>query len=116
MKLNRQALQHAKDLIRHGDYIAHTDWSKKQPTARDENAFEDKQGWSEYSKWYLGIDTAQTPDTKGRFHFPYGDFRKVHRSGVIAAKQRAAQNHDDDIEKGADDLLEMINEQEKKKA
>jgi uncharacterized protein YrrD len=115
MKLNHQALQHAKNLIRQGDYIAKTDWSEKQPTARAENTFEDKQGWSEYGKWYLGVDTAKKPDTKEYYHFPYGDFKKVHRSGVIAAKQRAAQNHYSDIEKGADDLLEMMDKQEEKR-
>ena len=29
--------------------------------------------------------------TKGRYKFPYGDFRTVHRDGLIAAKERAAQ-------------------------
>jgi len=41
-----------------------------------------------------------------------GDFRKVHRDGLIAAKQRAAQNDYTDIEQAADELLEMIDKRE----
>lgn len=46
----------------------------------------------EYGQWYLGIDTEMGEETKGHYKFPYGDFRKVHRCGVISAESRAAQN------------------------
>ena len=60
----------------------------------------------------LGIDTTASQETKGRFGFPYGDFKKVNRAALIHAKQRAAQNDHDDIEKAADDLLQKVDESE----
>jgi hypothetical protein len=116
MKLNKVALNHAKSLIRRGKYIHETDWSEDQPSAEEENRFLDKHGWGDYSKWYLGLDTGEKSQTKGHFAFPYGDFKKVHRDGVIAAKQRAAQNDYHAIEQAADELLEMIDEREAQKA
>jgi hypothetical protein len=37
-------------------------------------------------------------DTKGHYKFPYGDFEKVHRCGVISAESRAAQQDYEDID------------------
>jgi hypothetical protein len=39
----------------------------------------------------LGVDTDENEDTKGRYKFPYSDFAKVHRYGVLAAENRAGQ-------------------------
>ncbi len=58
-----------------------------------------------------GIDETADEETKDRYGFPYGDFRRVHRSGLIAAKQRAAQNDYADIEQAADALLSLLDEQ-----
>jgi hypothetical protein len=112
MKLNQRAVKHAKKLIKDGKYVVESDWSEAQPSADQENKFLDKHDWSDYGDWHLGFDTDENDDTKGYYKFVYGDLKKVHRSGVIAAKQRAAQNHYDEIEKAADGLLEMINELE----
>ena len=111
-KVNRDAVNHARKLIEDGDYVVDTDWSERQPSSDDENRFLEQHGWDEYSKWYLAEDTSEDKDNKGRYKFPYGDFKKVHRSGVIAAKQRAAQNDYSDVEKAADDLLELIDQKE----
>jgi hypothetical protein len=117
MKLNRDAFNHAKGLIKNGRYTADSgDWSEHQPSADDENTFAEKHNWADYGKWYLGIDPNENEETRGRFHFPYGDFKRVHRDGVIAAKQRAAQNHYREIEQAADELLEMIDERAGEKA
>ena len=112
MELNQDAVNHAKQLIKDGRYVVDSDWGEAQPFPNQENKFLDEHDWNEYGEWYLGVDAKEDMDTKGHYSFPYGDFKKVHRSGVIAAKQRAAHNHQDDIEKAADDLLEMINERE----
>lgn len=112
MKLNQSAVKHAKQLIKDGTYVVDSDWSEAQSSTIQENNYLDEHDWSEYGKWYLGADSKEDRDTKGHYGFPYGDFTKVHRSGVIAAKQRAAQNDYSDIEKAADELLEMINERE----
>lgn len=112
MKLNQRAVKHAKQLIKEGKYVVDSDWSKAQPFPNQENNYLDEHDWNEYGEWYLGIDSDESEDSKGHYAFPYGDLEKVHREGVIAAKQRAAQNHYDDIEKAADALLDMINERE----
>ncbi len=37
-------------------------------------------------------------ETKGRYKFPYGDFERVHRCGVLSAEVRAGQQKCADIE------------------
>ena len=49
-------------------------------------------------------------ETKDRYGFPFGDFQRVHRSALIAAKVRAAQNDHDAIVDAADDLLTRLDE------
>jgi hypothetical protein len=116
MKFNHDALKHAKSLIKSGKYVTDGDWSEDQPSTEETNRFIDKHGWDEYGKWHLGFDTNEKPERKGYYHFPYGDLKQVNRRGVIAAKQRAAQNDYHEIEKAADELLQMIDEREKEKA
>ena len=112
MKLNKAALKHAKALIEGGKYIADTDWSEAQPSAGDESDYLDRHGWDEYGQWYLGLDPDESKETKERHKFPYGDFKRVHRAGVIAAKQRAAQYDYHDVEQAADELLDLIDRKE----
>lgn len=113
VKLNDAAFKHAKKLIKDGKYKTGSDWSEDQPSPEDESAFLDDHSWDEYAKWYLAIDTEEDQDNKGHYEFPYGDFKEVYRSGVIAAKQRAAQYDHKDVENAADELLEMIDQKEK---
>jgi hypothetical protein len=110
VKLNRKALRHAEDLISAGKVVRdkRDDWSEDAPSSEEENHFLDNHGFEEYSKWYLGVDDDMPDDTKGHYSFPYGDFSKVHRCGVIALESRAAQNDHDDIAKASKKLLETI--------
>src|SRR5258708_18704097 len=52
-------------------------------------------GFAEYGKWYLGINDEKPEDTKGHYEFPYGDFKDVHRCGVLSAESRAGQYQQD---------------------
>jgi hypothetical protein len=110
VKLNRKAYEHAKSLISSGKVVRdqRDDWSEAAPSAAEENSFIEKHGYEEYALWHLGIDTDKSEDTKGRYSFPYGDFTKVRRGGVISLESRAAQNDHDDITKATKDLLERI--------
>jgi hypothetical protein len=110
VKLNKKALEQAKSLIRQGKVVRdeRDDWSEAAPTAAKENAFLEKHGFAEYSKWHLGVDDEKPDDTKGHYSFPYGDFTKVRRGGVISLESRAAQNDHDDIAKATKQLLEQI--------
>ena len=101
--LNRAAFTHAKDLIPAGHYVfdERDAWSEHQPSADKENDFIEKYGFEEYAKWHLGINDEKPKHTKGRYEFPYGDFTKVHRCGVISAESRAGQYKHLDIEGAA---------------
>ena len=47
-------------------------------------------------------------ETKARYGFVYGDFRRVHRMGVIACHYRAAEWGHKEIELVAHDLLQLL--------
>jgi hypothetical protein len=110
VKLNKKAFEHAKGLI--GDRKVVLDerdaWSEHQPSAQQENDFIRLHGFGEYGKWYLGIDDEEGEETKGRYKFPYGDFKKVHRCAVLAAESRAGQYKYHDIENAVAHLHGMI--------
>ncbi|SDP77143.1 hypothetical protein SAMN04487914_1377 [Arthrobacter sp. ok909] len=110
IKLNTAALRHAKQLIKDARIArdSRDDWSEHAPDAAQENAFIDKHGYTEYSTWHLGEDSEKTPATKGRYSFPFGDFRRLHRCAILAIESRAAQNDHDDIATAAKTLLEEL--------
>ncbi|MDQ0799647.1 hypothetical protein [Arthrobacter sp. SLBN-112] len=110
IKLNDAALRHARQLIKDSRIArdARDDWSEHAPDTKQENAFIDKHGYAEYGTWHLGEDSDKTPETKGRYSFPFGDFRRLHRCAILAIESRAAQNNHDDIAKAAKSLLEEL--------
>ena len=110
VKLNQPAFREAKKLIDDGKVVRdeRDDWSEHAPTADEENGFLEKNKWSDYSHWHLGVDDEHPDDTKGHYKFPIGDFTKVHRCGVISAESRAGQNDYDDIRDALKTLLERI--------
>jgi len=93
VQVNRDAVSHANGLIRRGDVVRdeRDAWSEDAPSAEEGNAFIEKHGMAEYAKWHLAEDTEKTEGTKGRYLFPYGDFRKVHRCALISGESRAGQ-------------------------
>lgn len=110
VKLNTAGYKHAKSLIKAGaaTHDERDDWSEHAPSTEEQNSYLAKHGFAEYSTWFLGIDDSKGEETKGRYSFPFGDFWKVHRCGVISLESRAAQNDHSDIEKAAKDLLKRI--------
>jgi hypothetical protein len=98
--LNERAFNHARELIKDRQYVLdeRDDWSEHQPSAKQENEFIEKHGMGEYARWYLGVDDEHGLERKGRYKFPFGDFVKVHRCGVLAAESRAGQYKHYDIE------------------
>ncbi|WP_116126665.1 hypothetical protein [Lewinella sp. IMCC34183] len=108
MKLNPAAEEKARNLIKANQYVKESDWSEAQPTTEDENAFLERHSWQEYGEWQLGIHEDASKGTKSHYGFPYGDFHRVHHSGLIAIKQRAAQQNYGAIEKAANRLLKLL--------
>ena len=107
-KVNRRAVAHAKRLIDAGQYVLESDWGEVQPRADDENAFLKSHSWQEYSEWHLGLAEGATDETKSRYAFVYGDFRRIHRAGLIASNYRAAEWRHKDIELAAHRLLQRL--------
>lgn len=111
-KLNKEAFDYAKKLIKEGKYEGgNGDWSQHQPSTQEENTFIDKSSMDEYGKWHLGLDGEEKKETKDRYKFPFGDYKIVHRGGLVAIKQRAAQHDYKDIEDAADQLMELMEQQ-----
>jgi hypothetical protein len=110
VQLNNKAFEYAKELIRKGHFVSddRDAWSEDQPSAKKENDYIRDQGLDEYGRWYLGVDDEKPEDTKGHYEFPYGDFKNVHRCGVISAESRAGQYKHLKIERAAAHLHEMI--------
>ncbi len=113
IKVNLAAQEHAKNLIQQGHFVVdkRNAWSEHQPSAQEENEFIRQHGFEEYAKWHLGIDDTHAENTKARYKFPYGDFKNVHRSALLAARNRARQYQHYDVEKAA---MELIRDIEKK--
>jgi hypothetical protein len=51
---------------------------------------------------------ADRRETKAGFGFVYGDFRRVHRTGLIACQYRAAEWRHKEVELAAHDLLQAL--------
>ena len=111
MRLNQAGRSKAKSMIESSQYVLDSSWTEANPSADEENAYLENHSWTDFGEWHLGIDETAADEIKDRHGFPYGDFRRVHRSGLIAAKQRAAQNDYGDIEQAADALLSLLDEQ-----
>ena len=106
--VNKRAVARAKSLIEAHQYVLDSVWGDVQPSAGDENDFLKSHSWDEYAKWHLGLTDGATDETKSRYAFVYGDFRRVHRTGLIACVYRAAEWRHKAIELAAHDLLQRL--------
>ena len=113
VKLNRSAYEHAKRLIEEGKFVndERDAWSDHHPSTQMEEEFVGKNDFSEYGKWFLGINDEYSEDRKRHYEFPFGDFENVHRCGILAAQSRARQDKYFDVEGAAADLLAVIEKQ-----
>jgi hypothetical protein len=108
--LNSSAVAKARQLIEARHYVLDSDWGDSQPSAEDENAFLESHSWDDYAEWHLGLTEGANEETKARYGFVYGDFRRVHRMGLIACQYRAAEWRHKEIEIAAHDLLQLLDE------
>lgn len=113
MKLNGKGSAHASSLVGSGNVDTTSSWSF---SADDGNKLLGANGddWSNYGQWFLGVNPDAPENTKEHYHYPYGKNGKVFRAGLIAAKQRAAQQGESDIEGAADSLLQRIDKKDEK--
>jgi len=106
--VNAAAVEHAGDLIEARQYVLDSDWGDVQPGAELENEFLESHSWEEYGVWHLGLTEGASEETKARYAFVCGDFRRVHRSALIACVYRASEWRHKDVELAAHDLLQQL--------
>jgi hypothetical protein len=108
--LNKRAVARARALIESRQYVLDSDWGNVQPKAADENAYLRSHSWDEYGEWHLGLTEGPSDDTKARYAFVYGDFRRLHRMGLVACHYRAAEHRHKEIELAAHNLLQLLDQ------
>ena len=108
--VNQAAVTRARELIEARQYVLDSDWGDVQPRADDENRYLRSHSWDEYAQWFLGLTDGAKDETKARYAFVYGDFRRIHRIGIIACLYRAAEWRHKDVERVAYDLLQRLDE------
>jgi hypothetical protein len=106
--VNKRAVIRARHLIDARQYVLDSDWGSVQPRAAEENAFLRSHSWEEYAEWHLGLTEGAEDETKARYAFVYGDFRRIHRMGLIACLYRAAEWRHKNVELAAHDLLQRL--------
>ena len=106
--LNERAVAHARRLIAGRQYVLDSDWGERQPKADAQNAYLDRHSWDEYANWHLGLTDGAADGTKARYAFVIGDFRRLHRTALIACVYRASEWRHKAIELAAHDLLQEL--------
>jgi hypothetical protein len=106
--VNVRGVARARELIEARQYVLDSEWGEVQPRADAENKFLEAHPWDEYGAWHLGLTHGASEETKARYAFVYGDFRRLHRSGLIACHYRAAEWRHKEIELAAHELLQML--------
>jgi hypothetical protein len=106
--VNEQGFAKARKLIAAHQYVLRSEWGRVQPRADDQNAFLEHHSWDEYAEWHLALTDGAADETKARYAFVFGDFRRLHRMGLIACHYRAAEWGHKEIELAAHELLQDL--------
>ena len=104
----RAGVEQAERLIDSRQYVLDSDWGEQQPDAAAQNAYLERHSWDEYAAWHLGLTEGARDETKARYAFVCGDFRRVHRTALIACVYRASEWRHKEIELAAHDLLQRL--------
>jgi hypothetical protein len=79
-----------------------------QPRAREQNAFLKDPHLGGVRRLASRPYRRAAEETKARYAFVYGDFRPLHRMGLIACNYRAAEWRHKEIELAAHELLQYL--------
>jgi hypothetical protein len=109
--VNPAAVTRCRELIAAKQYVLESDWSEVQPRADDQNSYLERHSWEEYAAWHLGLTEDANDETKARYAFIVGDFRRVHRTALIACVYRASEWRHKQVELAAHDLLQELDRQ-----
>jgi hypothetical protein len=108
--VNERGVAHARELIDKRQYVLSSVWNEVQPAAEAETSYLRSHSWDEYAAWHLGLTDGANDETKARYAFVYGDFRRIHRMGLIACLYRAAEWRHKEVERAAYELLQHLDE------
>jgi hypothetical protein len=103
--VNKRAVSKARNLIDTRRYRIRSRWADVQPGAAEQNALLKGHGWAEYASWHLALTEGAPDETKARYAFVFGDFRRLHRMGLIACYYRAAEWEHIEVMRAAHNLL-----------
>ena len=106
--VNPVGVAKAERLIEARQYVLRSKWGEVQPDAEAENAYLKSHSFEEYGEWHLALTDGASDGTKARYAFVYGDFRRLHRSGLIACVYRAAEWRHKEVELAAHELLQLL--------
>ena len=106
--VNDDAVAHCRELIEKRQYVLDSDWGEAQPGADTQNAYLESHSWEDYAGWHLGLTEGANDETKARYAFVYGDFRRVHRTALIACVYRASEWRHKSVELAAHELLQRL--------
>ena len=106
--VNRRAVEYARELIGRRQYVVRSEWGDVQPRAAEQDAYLASHTWDDYAAWHLGLTDGASDETKDRYAFVFGDFRRLHRTGLIACHYRAAEWEHKEIELAAHELLQVL--------
>ena len=103
--VNESGVAKARALIDARQYRVRSRWADVQPRAAEQNAFLKTHSWEEYGSWHLALNDGAAHDTKAHYAFVFGDFRRLHRVGLIACYYRAAEWEHEPVMQAAHELL-----------
>jgi hypothetical protein len=106
--VNPVGVEHCRRMVESRQYVLDSDWGQRQPDAAAQNAYLESHSWEEYSGWHLGLTQGAGEQTKARYAFVVGDFRRVHRTALIACVYRAAEWRHKRVELAAHELLQLL--------
>jgi hypothetical protein len=109
-RMNKRGVAKARELIDAGQYRVRSRWADAQPRAAEQNAFLKAHGWEEYASWHLALTDGPPDETKARYAFVFGDFRRLHRMGLIACYYRAAEWEHTEVMLAAHKLLVYLDQ------
>jgi len=104
-RVNESGVAKARALIDGRQYRVRSRWADVQPRAAEQNAFLKTHSWEEYASWHLALTEGAADETKARYAFVFGDFRRLHRMGLIACYYRAAEWEHEAVMLAAHELL-----------
>lgn len=107
-EVNPAGVKRCRQLIQARQYVLTSNWGDVQPDTATENTYLESHTWHDYAVWHLGLTDGPAEETKARYAFVYGDFRRVHRAGLIACVYRAAEWRHKEVELAAHELLQLL--------